>query len=531
MKNIRVLIADDEPIILRGLKKLLPWDRFGIEFVGEAHDGNELLEKYNIFRPDLIISDICMPGCSGIDFLKKISVQKTGVKVVFISAYQEFSYAQDAVKYGALDYLLKPVDKNQLEQVIQRTALLIREEAEGARHQEMLNQLENQQRYRNISELLDRLTDGDQQAAEELAPLGVMTDSKYITVCLAELDRLSEDNGRWQEQERKLVDFAVTNIIHETVTKYAQSFVFRKGDTYGIFLQHDRTEEPLAVAQHVYEQVRSCLKLELRVGIGLPQPTITKAGVSRKQAAEALKSKYFDAHSNVLIYQKVISDCNVEVHLTELRKQLVAETATLSAERLPALMTELLDAVEHARFSPNTVVSFLYATYMMIQQELKGAGLSCDSPERDSHLLFDRWNSFPSYARLRQEMELVIDQIVKQIKEKNGSKELRQLVHAKAYIEENYMENITLESIATIVFMNPYYFSSFFKKHTGENFKQYVTQVRMKHALQLLMQTDLLVYEIADRVGYNNARHFSDMFKKIFGKLPQEYKQSARQLS
>lgn len=79
-----------------------------------------------------------------------------------------------------------------------------------------------------------------------------------------------------------------------------------------------------------------------------------------------------------------------------------------------------------------------------------------------------------------------------------------------------------------MVYMNPYYFSSFFKKHTGQNFKQYVTEVRMRHALRLLLESDLMVYEIAERVGYNNARHFSDMFKRKFSKLPQEYKQSYR---
>ncbi|MNH35623.1 HTH-type transcriptional regulator YesS [compost metagenome] len=93
-------------------------------------------------------------------------------------------------------------------------------------------------------------------------------------------------------------------------------------------------------------------------------------------------------------------------------------------------------------------------------------------------------------------------------------------------MEEHYAENITLESMAALIYMNPYYFSSFFKKHTRKNFKQYLTEERMKHALRLLLESELMIYEIAERVGYNNARHFSDMFKKVYGKLPQEYRQS-----
>ncbi len=112
-----------------------------------------------------------------------------------------------------------------------------------------------------------------------------------------------------------------------------------------------------------------------------------------------------------------------------------------------------------------------------------------------------------------------------------GGKEAQQMKFVKEYIEQHYSENITLESIASIVFMNPYYFSSFFKKHTNENFKQYVTDIRMKQAVKLLLQTDLMVYEIAEQVGYNNARQFSDMFKKSYGKLPQEYKSQIRMKS
>ncbi|MNI65389.1 Bifunctional transcriptional activator/DNA repair enzyme AdaA [compost metagenome] len=111
---------------------------------------------------------------------------------------------------------------------------------------------------------------------------------------------------------------------------------------------------------------------------------------------------------------------------------------------------------------------------------------------------------------------------------KLSGREMPQLMQVKAYVEEHYAENITLESMAALLYMNPYYFSSFFKKHTGQNFKTFLTEVRLNHALRLLLQSDLMVYEIAELVGYNNARHFSDMFKKKYGKLPQEYKQSMK---
>ncbi|MOA31940.1 HTH-type transcriptional regulator YesS [compost metagenome] len=112
---------------------------------------------------------------------------------------------------------------------------------------------------------------------------------------------------------------------------------------------------------------------------------------------------------------------------------------------------------------------------------------------------------------------------------RTGGKEMLQGAKVKKYIQEHYADNITLESLSDMFYMNPYYFSSFFKKHIGENFKTYLTNIRMEHAHSMLMLTDMMVYEIAERVGYNNARHFSNMFKKKYGKLPLEYKQAMKE--
>lgn len=147
---------------------------------------------------------------------------------------------------------------------------------------------------------------------------------------------------------------------------------------------------------------------------------------------------------------------------------------------------------------------------------------------QDDKPLLEILTDAPTYAELQQSFEDVVNKMYDQLACKAGGKEMPQLMQVKAYVEEHYAENITLESTASLVYMNPYYFSSFFKKHTGQNFKSYLTEVRMGHALRLLLQSDLMVYEIAELVGYNNARHFSDMFKKKYGKLPQEYKHSVR---
>ena len=116
----RIIIADDEPLIIRGLKKMMEWEKMDTEVVGEAEDGEQLLNLLDTLEPDIIISDISMPEKTGLDVLKEINKRKLKTKVIFLSGFQEFSYAKEAVTYGAVDYLLKPVSVEELENAINR---------------------------------------------------------------------------------------------------------------------------------------------------------------------------------------------------------------------------------------------------------------------------------------------------------------------------------------------------------------------------------------------------------------------------
>lgn len=123
----RIMIADDEPLIIKGLRKMMDWERMDVRIIGEAQDGRELMELLEKEQPDIIISDISMPGKSGLDIIREISEQNMDTKVIFVSGFQEFSYAKAAIKYGAVDYLLKPVTVEELEKAINRAKEMLGE--------------------------------------------------------------------------------------------------------------------------------------------------------------------------------------------------------------------------------------------------------------------------------------------------------------------------------------------------------------------------------------------------------------------
>lgn len=255
MKKIRMILADDEPVILCGLRMIIDWDALGVEIVGEACDGDMLMEMIDTLNPELIVSDICMPGLSGIDVLRHIQASRQAAKIIFISAYKEFAYAQDALKYGALDYLVKPVNTSQLEQVIQKAVFLIRDHSMEERNREKLEHLERSIQVKTIEELLDRLTDGDVNTIKELNEVLNLEAENPVTVCVGEWSSVVPEEGRWQEQERKLIDFAVTNVTVEIVNRIPKGYFFRKGRSFCLLILNDQPDIPVLIAREVRDSV------------------------------------------------------------------------------------------------------------------------------------------------------------------------------------------------------------------------------------------------------------------------------------
>lgn len=527
MRKIKVLLADDEPVILRGLRKLLYWNELGLEIVGEAYDGAELMKMIGATSPDLIISDISMPKYSGIDVIREIHEKYPGIKVVFISAFRDFAYAQDALHYGAIGYLVKPVNRSQLEEAVLKAVRLIGDQSQRNREKEIAVRFERSKRSESIEEQLARLTDGDRSASAFLSEMGVIARSSYMTVVFGEIDGAPDDKR--SESARKLQNFSVANVLEEAVSQTGAGLYFRKGELHGILLQYDRPDEALSYVQDFHDKLNQYVKLSFTFGIGTSFETLEEAGDSAQAAIEALQSKFLTGWNRVIEGRHSMSDPDLDAEIkgavNELSIKLASAIVGTDDNNADALLGELWSAWRSAAANgKHAAVTSVYGAISRIRQELKDYGVFTGTA--DDHELLAKLDRSRTFEQIAEFATAAIAVIRREAAARMGTREVSLLVQVKNHIEEHYAESITLESMAALVYMNPYYFSKFFKKHTGENFKQYLTEVRIRHGLRLLMQSELLVYEIAEQVGYNNSRQFSDMFKKRYGMLPLEYKQS-----
>ncbi|MDQ0900795.1 response regulator [Paenibacillus sp. V4I7] len=526
---LNAILADDEPIIIKGLRKLIPWQELGIQIIGEARTGKGLIELIEKESPDLVITDISMPDGTGIDVIKEVQKRRLHTKIIFISAYQEFSYAKDALAFGAVDYLVKPIEKNLLLEAVQKAAALLQEESEEQTFKGKLTVYEKKDKNTQLEELFDRLTEGDirmEEAARKLQALDAHFPQECFTIMMLEIEQLQVLNSKWEEHEKRLLLFAISNLTDELLREYGLGLVIRKSDNLCAIVNHPAERGILPLAEEILDKVRYFLKISLTISVGETVSDINQIKSSYSSAVQALKSSFFTGGGKVIPRLSLpIAGHESERQLNEIRQSIMQDLLAKKREQLTLRMEELFTQVEAlARGSKEAAVMSCYTVLMELTEELTGVGIGPSASKQEQQEWTLSMHAFNYFEELKAFITSKITDMLEQLHLAGGGKEAQQMKFVKEYMEQHYSENITLESIASMVYMNPYYFSSFFKKHTNENFKQYLTDIRLKQAVKLLLQTDLMVYEIAEQVGYNNARQFSDMFKKSYGKLPQEYK-------
>jgi len=519
---IKAILADDEAIILNGLKKLINWEKLGIEIVGEASDGEAALEMIRKLNPQLVISDIAMPGLSGLEMLKKIQEHDLETKVIFVSGYQEFSYARDAVRYGAVDYLLKPVEREELEAAICKAIGMIDDQSK-------LSILEVSRTEDKVHQLFQKINGTQEYAREDLyeefAGLNISVEGKqFLGIAFRlYLTKQAEKNPKMQE----LLKFSVYNKIQKKLEASGRGFMVKKSlnSCYAILILEkcdDRKSIETRIRNLAADESNH-QKVMIKIGVGEKVDDIGALQLAYKTSRFALELYYF-TEEDLIWYE----DLHQEF------KQSFEDYQECYQKLLHAFLNRQDSVCVEVNQVLKVIRSLHYGNRFAVQNRCNLMLAELTQSLCDHYLLDQTWiqegeqcmeqiRLAPTY---RQTCNMIMDymnRVHKQIKQ-GGSSEYNEIVRIRRYIEEHFRENLSLESMAQEVGMNPFYFSSYFKKNLGMNFKTYLTDVRMREAEQMLVNTDCKVYEIAERVGYKNVRQFNENFRGKYGKSPNEYR-------
>ncbi len=535
----KLLIVDDKDDIIQGIRRYGKWEDYGVEIAGWARDGVEALQVAAAVDPDLVITDIKMPRLDGIRLTALLKESKPALKVIILSGYDEFSHAQQAVKLGAEEYLLKPVPIAELEASVQRVvAKLDRETAQRAAEAELLEKLALSLpllREKFLQQLLTGPSPDAELLVEKLRFLQI--DPELVNgfgLIVMEIDQFrgvrDPDSYRLLEEFKTLTESwtrrpetaAPVWICADPKERLVLLVQLPPG-----MAPEDSKKSLLRIAETLRESLPVALNRTVSLGIGRYCPALARLSQAYQEALEALTHK-FALGPQQLIHIDDISPCGARLNFyypIAIEKDLFSAVkigATDEAERhLAAFFTDL---ERYGAIYPRLVRKSLQGLVFSLSRLLMELNLEQTLP--DPNDVLNTTTGFDTLEELQQWIRELIAQIFAAQGMEKSLKTHSKMERAKEYIETHLTEAISLNSVADHMCLSPTYFSALFKKYCDSSFQDYLIQRRIEKAKQLLAQGELRVYEVADRVGYSDPRYFSELFRKHVGVNPAKYRKA-----
>ncbi|MBB6734182.1 response regulator [Cohnella zeiphila] len=522
---MKVLIVDDEPRHRRGMANMIhalrPEDQVLV-----AKDGAEALEFVRSEKPDVVLTDIRMPNLDGLSFLKLLEDEGLRTKVVMISAYNLFEYAQTAIRHGAYDYLLKPVDAEKVEDVLRRLedqlAAEFRQhsESEALKHRLSLTS----SAYRNglfLSWLNGSLTDTERQeleALEEMQGSGMVVFSEFR---FEPGPQAEWDPAAWLRRlEQAWAEFGEANTFSLNAP--------REDVCQAVTIV--RTSRPAQERKLEIRQMAASLGTEwakygrFTHGIGPDCRSLWMEAPQAYRAAQTAHQYNFHDRWEGIVFQDELLSVRDPVlpDGEKLFEALQGRDAEAAVEMCRAAFVQLA-ADGHA--APNLIKECAALTLMKIKSRIR------DYVDRRigsvlTHSALDEVPSCRAYTDLMAILETRLREVHDAIRQSQSDKSERIVDECLRWIQENAKEELTLERAAEHFFFNASYFSTLIKSRTGKTFSDHVTEARMRRARELLA-ANRRIYEVAAECGYQDTKYFCRVFKKQNGMSPEAYKHTS----
>jgi len=513
---ISAILVDDEVLTVKALKKIIESRCININIVGEAHDGLEALELVEKLKPDFAIIDIRMPNMDGIELMEKITERSIKTKVIVLSAYRDFEYASKALQYGAWGYLVKPVDKGKLLDMISKVEAGVQYDTHISQLKDKVNESIPLIKEKYLKQLVNGTIAYSSIREEDKSLLGI--EDKNCRLIIISPGSYLNNN----DIAVKLVEIA-ESLIKE-VTK-GIVFLNRQNEFIGIYnCPADPHSAGLPV--NIRNALNTLLSTDVTIALSSPGFSMNDICLAYREAKIALVYKFYMGLNSVIAYNDV-SHIQFEINQTlfEDENHLIEQIRMGISDEAIRILDEMFENLQaKMNMSPEMVYNCCYKIILFLVKALKDTSLGSDIKEQLTGLELDDLKSCGTLKELAVFLKLTVENITELVDKSRKTEDMKVIVKAKLYCTQNYPKDITLDLISEHVNMARNYFCAFFKKKSGENFWDYLTDLRINRAKELLETTDLKIAAIAEKVGYKNASHFCRIFKEAVGVSPSEYK-------
>ena len=534
-----ILLVDDESAVREGIRNRTPWERYNFKVVGEAGNGIEALEMIEDLHPDVVITDIKMPYLDGMELIKEIRRSHPPVTIIIISGYDEFTYAQQAIRYDVSEYVLKPVTVEDICNLLERTAKHLDEDIIRMQDQNRLRRVYNQAlpliREKFLVSLLTPVHQiSNASLIAKAKDYGFNLEGDEFIVATFETDH--------DEQDDPLEAMALLEVTLEVFQKKGKDIVFQFENQIVIIFtasSHGEGQYDSLFRKQTFrkiEQLQAYLEkyfsFPIVIGVGNLVHVPSSISQSYRQALEALNYSSFypeqlllvisdlekpDTQEDKIHLQELLSNVIIAVKLGS-EEQVVKSVNNLFGERAAALPFEGLQAFLLELSSSLNTLAESYG-YNLFELDSDG----------DSRTFFAELGSLNTVGKARRWFTKLAFSIHTTISGQRVNSHIQFVEEAKSLIAKHFTEaGFGLDQVCEMIGVSPSYFSSTFKREMGVSFVQYLTAMRMTRAKELLVKSEGKTYEIAQAVGFSEPNYFSFCFKRYEGVSPSQYRQANR---
>ena len=526
MELYRVLLVDDEEDIREGISRKMDWLGLGFSLVGEAANGQDALELAESLRPDVILTDIKMPFMDGLELCRILTDRLPAARFVVFSGFDAFEYAKQAIQMNVVEYILKPINADELSAVLRRLKNQLDRERAERRNVELLRSryTENLPVLRELfyANLLDgHIEPGTER--ERAARLDIDLQGEEWAVGLAYIG---------SDRRDALSTLSVQKLLEESLT----------ADRCKLSLYNDWVAVIVSLTESftIYDLIRvldrvctlaaSYLGLTLTVGVGAPCKELSGMARSAAEARTALEYRSMVGRGQVIYIGDLEPDGGQVLTFEEADERTLTAAVRLGSEQeVRDAAAALAGKIREANPSAGQYNLFLMELVTHLMKMTRRSGVGVEEVFGTGFSLPIQDSALPSLEELEDwcaERYLRLRTLIRRRQTDSAGQTVET---AKEYIRQHYAESdLSVEKLCAYLHLSSTYFSTLFKRETGTSFTAYVTTVRMEAAAEAIRGTEEKTYLIAQRCGYEDPNYFSYVFKRHFGVTPTKYRSEGK---
>lgn len=538
MYEIKVFLVEDEMVIRRGIKNSIDWEKEGYIFCGEASDGELAYPMIIKEKPDILITDIRMPFMDGLELCKLVKKELPNIKILILSGYDEFDYAKEAIRLGVTEYLLKPISSGKLLEALNGVSESIRREKED---KDLVRKYMEEMRENTEHEkqkFFEQMIAGNLSMADALE-----TGEKYEMNLSARMYNLLLFRFTLGEENRKSGELLgeAEYAIEKLTERLEYVFEFQRGvEGWAFLLMADNEEQMSERVKELSKDLEEIMKNYSTIayfgGIGQPVARLRELEESFREAERALAARFTMELNQIISVEDIRMAQNVDtlddIEITSFGE--IEKTRTMLEKFLNNGAEDEIDEfvdVYINELSEENLKSVLMRQYIIMDAYIvmmsfceKFEGIEGEM-QAQSEELKNSMKTIQTLEEIKNYIRMLLKKIIGVRDTISGRRYSDIIEIAKDQIRKTYMsDEISLNTIAAEVGMSPSYFSSIFSKEMGKTFVEYLTEIRMDRAKELLMCSSMKTSEIGYEVGYKDPHYFSYIFKKTQNCTPKEFR-------